>query len=128
MRALSVRFSAARARRVALAFGLAAWALAQAPDAGAQVTERTIIVPTGKATLVTHADRLTRVSMSNPLVAEAVVVSPYEVLINGRQIGTTTLVLWDAVGGRELFAVEVTADAIALERQFKTLFPEETIG
>jgi pilus assembly protein CpaC len=128
MRALSVPSSTARARRAALVLGLATWALAQAADAPAQVTERTIIVPTGKATVVTHADRLTRVSISNPTVAEAVVVSPYEVLLNGKQIGTTTLVLWDAVGRRELFAVEVTADAIALERQFQTLFPGETIA
>jgi pilus assembly protein CpaC len=128
MRALTARLTTARARRAALVLGLAAWGLAQAPPAHAQVAERTIIVPTGKATLVTHGDRLTRVSISNPTVAEAVVVSPYEVLLNGRQIGTTTLVLWDAVGGRELFAVEVTADAVALERHLKTLFPNEPIA
>ena len=129
MRTLTVPSPAGSGRRAALALGLAIWALAATAPAHAQVTaERTIIVPSGKATLVTHGDRLTRVSISNPVVAEAVVVSPHEVLLNGRQIGTTTLVLWDAGGRRELFAVEVTADAVALERQLRTLFPDQPIS
>jgi pilus assembly protein CpaC len=106
-----------------------AWALAYAPVARAQevTADRTIIVPAGKATLVTHGERLTRVSISNPEVAEALVVSPFEILLNGKATGTTSLVLWDASGRRELFAVEVTADAVALERQIRTLFPDEPI-
>jgi len=111
--------------RAALAAALAVWALAHAPDVTAQ--ERTIVVPSGKATLVTHGDRLTRVSISNPEVAEALVVSPHEVLLNGKETGTTSLVLWDGAGRREVFAVEVTADSDALERQIRSLFPNEPI-
>ena len=113
--------------RAALVATLAAWALAQTPAALAQVADRTIVVPTGKATLVTHAERLTRVSVSNPEVAEALVVSPYEVMLNGKTTGTTSMILWDSSGRRELFAVEVTADAVALERQIRSLFPDQPI-
>jgi pilus assembly protein CpaC len=110
--------------------GLAVWALALAPSATAQAQEpeaRTIVVPSGKATLVTHGERLTRVSIANPAVAEAVVVSPHELLLNGKENGTTTLVMWDAAGRRQLFAVEVTADAEALDRQLESLFPDDAI-
>lgn len=131
MRDLHERLLRRRALRAVVGVGLATWALASVPTALAQVEmpgEHTIIVPTGKATLLTHSQRLTRVSISNPEVAEAIVVSPTEVLLNGKTTGTTSLVLWDASGRRQIFAVEVTADAVALQRQFRTLFPDEEIG
>jgi pilus assembly protein CpaC len=127
---LRLRVHPRRGLRAALAAGLAAWALAHAPAASAQTEApegRTIVVPAGKATLVTHSERLTRVSIANPAVAEAVVVSPHELLLNGRANGTTTLVIWDAGGRREFFAVEVTADAEALDRQLESLFPDDPI-
>ncbi|MGD2047795.1 MAG: pilus assembly protein N-terminal domain-containing protein [Gemmatimonadota bacterium] len=68
-----------------------------------------------------------RVSMADPEVAEAVVVSPTEVLINGRSLGATTFVVWDTVGVRRIYGVEVTADAPALQRSIATLFPNEDI-
>jgi pilus assembly protein CpaC len=129
MRILRERPRSSRRLHALMGVAVAAWALAQTPEARAQAEpERTIVVPAGKATLVTHGERLTRVSVSNPAVAEAVVVSPFEVLLNGKETGTTSLVLWDAGGRRELFAVEVTADAVALERQLRVLFPTEEIG
>jgi pilus assembly protein CpaC len=48
-------------------------------------------------------------------------------LIHGREIGTTSLVIWDAEGGRTLYPVEVTLDAAALETHFRALFPNEQI-
>ena len=70
---------------------------------------------------------LNRVSMADPAIAEAVVMSPTEVLINGLSLGTTTFVVWDTVGIRRIYGVEVTADASAVERHLATLFPTEAI-
>ncbi|MDH3424163.1 MAG: pilus assembly protein N-terminal domain-containing protein, partial [Gemmatimonadota bacterium] len=78
------------------------------------------------AVLVTEA-MISRVSMADPEVAEAVVVSPTEVLLNGRGLGTTTFVVWDTLGVRRIYGVEVTADAPALERSLLMLFPDEDI-
>lgn len=78
------------------------------------------------AVLVSPVD-FTRVSIANPDVAEAVVVSPNEILINGRALGSTTFVVWDTAGTRRIYGVEVTADAGALERHLTTLFPREDI-
>jgi pilus assembly protein CpaC len=78
------------------------------------------------AVLVSPVD-FNRVSMADTEVAEAVVVSPTEVLINGRNLGTTTFVVWDTTGVRRIYGVEVTADAPALERHLTTLFPDEDI-
>jgi pilus assembly protein CpaC len=78
------------------------------------------------AVLVSHL-AFNRISMADPGVAEAVVMSPTEVLINGIALGTTTFVVWDETGSRRMYGVEVTADAGALGRHLRTLFPAETI-
>ena len=78
------------------------------------------------AVLVSPVD-FGRVSMANPEVAEAVVISPREILINGLRLGSTTFVVWDTTGTRRIYGVEVTADAAALERYLDMLFPDEDI-
>lgn len=78
------------------------------------------------AVLVSQVE-FNRISMADPEVAEAVVMSPTEVLINGRNLGTTTFVVWDAEGNRRIYGVEVTVDAGALGRHLTTLFPNEAI-
>lgn len=122
-----------RMRLSLLLIGCVAYGLARPPVMAGQAAaairqpDRAVDVAVGKATLVAHTQPLKQVSISNPEVAEALVVSPTEVLINGKATGTTSLVIWDAQGGRDLYAVEVTVDAAALQRHLKTLFPEEDL-
>lgn len=123
------------ARLVPLAVCLTVFGLARPVVVAGQAAQppqtagmaRTIVVATGKAALITHPVALRRVSVANAEVAEAVVVSPTEILLHGKATGTTSLVIWDASGGRALHAVEVTADAGSLERHFQVLFPGEKI-
>lgn len=86
-----------------------------------------ISVARGKSALLVERATLQRVSIADPEVAEALVVSPTEVLVNGRKVGTTSLLVWDATGVVRLYSVEVTADAEALQRHLRTLYPEEQI-
>jgi pilus assembly protein CpaC len=81
----------------------------------------------GTSAVLVNPVELNRVSIADPNVAEAVVVSPTEVLINGKNLGTTTFVAWDSQGGRRIYGVEVTADAGALKRALTTLYPNENI-
>lgn len=122
---------ASHVRRHGLTTLLVTVALAAAAPASAQrfITEPEGAVSLARGTsavLVSTVD-FDRVSMADPEVAEAVVVSPNEVLINGRNLGSTTFVVWDALGVRRIYGVEVTADAQALERHLTTLFPDEDI-
>jgi pilus assembly protein CpaC len=68
-----------------------------------------------------------RISMADSDIAAAVVMSPREVLINGKALGATTLVVWDAQGARRIYGIEVTPDAGALGRHLKSLYPNENI-
>ena len=109
-------------------FAAAALLVVPAQLSGQQVEPVTVLrVPVGNSSVVMHGAILDRVSIGNPEVADAVVVSAREVVVNGKQAGTTSLLLWDRAGGRAVYSVRVTADAPMLEREFRTLFPGEDI-
>lgn len=85
--------------------------------------ERVVTVPPAKSVLLTTPTRLQRISIGDPAVADAVVVSPREILVNGKAVGTTSLFTWDDTGRPHLYAIEVPADVAGLERQIRGLFP-----
>lgn len=111
-------------RLVSLLAGLALATLASPGGASAQ---EVLTIPRGTSSLVTSPSNIQRVSIGDPTIADAVVVSPREVLVNARALGSTTLIVWDATDTRRLYTVEVTADARALERQLRALFPDQPI-
>jgi pilus assembly protein CpaC len=89
--------------------------------------ERVISVSKGASALLVNPVPISRFSVGDPNVAEAVVLSPTEVLINGKSLGTTTLLIWDNTGQVRVNSVEVTADAPGLQRFLKQLMPDEDI-
>jgi pilus assembly protein CpaC len=105
----------------ALGFSAAPLAAQQIPTAGV------VVVPRGQSALLPQSVAVERVSIGDPEIADALVVSPLEVLVNGIALGTTTLIIWDRVGGRRSYTVEVTADASALQRSIQALFPQERV-
>jgi pilus assembly protein CpaC len=89
--------------------------------------ERVISVSKGASALLINPVPLSRFSVGDPGIAEATVLSPTEVLINGKNLGTTTLLIWDNTGQVRVNSVEVTADAPGLQRFIKQLMPNEDI-
>jgi pilus assembly protein CpaC len=89
--------------------------------------ERVISVSKGASALLINPVAISRFSVGDPNVAEATVLSPTEVLINGKGLGTTTLLIWDNTGQVKVNSVEVTADAPGLQRFLKQLMPDEDI-
>ncbi len=87
-----------------------------------------LIIARGTSQLVSIPARVERVSIGDPEVADVVVVSPQELLINARSLGTTTLFVWDVADNRRSFTIEVTVDAPTLQRQLQTLFPGENLA
>ena len=90
--------------------------------------ERVISVAKGASALLINQLPIQRFSIGDPAIAEAVVLSPREVLINGKVLGTTTLFIWDSTAQVRIYSVEVTADAPALERYLRALMPNEAIS
>jgi pilus assembly protein CpaC len=102
--------------------------LAMPGRAPAQLVPHDVItVAQNQSWLLVHPVPVQRVSIGAPDVADAVVVSPREVLINGRGLGTTTLIVWDQQGARRIYTVEVTVDVTALQRTLQSLLPGEGV-
>jgi pilus assembly protein CpaC len=118
-----------RARVAALGLLLAPVVIAPAAEAQQVLTqaERVISIPRGKSALVTQRERIQRVSVADPEIAEPVVVSPRELLVNGRQIGITSVIVWSETGAVSLYSVEITADPEIIERQIRMLGPDVDI-
>ena len=98
-----------------------------APLMGQQVlTEPSRVVSLGRGTsaLITTSRPVERVALGDPAIADAVVISPREVLINSQTVGTTTLFVWDEANFVEMYTLEVTPDIGSIERQIDALFPQ----
>jgi pilus assembly protein CpaC len=67
-----------------------------------------------------------RVAVTNPAVADVLVIDPRQLLIDGRSVGTVSLILWGA-DRREQYDVVVEAPPSTLQQQLRTLFPAEDI-
>ena len=89
--------------------------------------EQVVSVSKGASALLVNTTAIQRFSIGDPTVAEAVVVSPTEVLINGKMLGTTSLFLWDNAGAIKLYSIEVTADAAGMERYLASVLEGEHV-
>ena len=92
-----------------------------------RAAEQVVSVSKGASALLVNTTAIQRFSIGDPTVAEAVVVSPTEILINGKTLGTTSLFLWDNTGAIKLYSVEVTADAPGLQRYLTSVLAGEKI-
>jgi pilus assembly protein CpaC len=98
-----------------------------APAAAQQVltqSTRVVSVARGTSALITTLSPVERVALGDPQIADAIAMSTTEILVNGQQVGTTSLLVWDRAGRVDLYTIEVTPDISGLERQIRTLFPE----
>ena len=114
----------------ACAFLLAVFSIGALPLAAQRVVrapEQVVSVSKGASALLVNTTPIQRFSIGDPTVAEAVVVSPTEVLVNGKTLGTTSLFLWDNTGTIKLYSVEVTADAPGLQRYLSSVLAGEKI-
>jgi len=85
-----------------------------------------VTLTVGRSTIVRTEFDVTRIAVTNPEVADAVVVQPREVLIDGKGPGTVSLIVWGA-NERAHFDVVVDQGTLALEQQLHQLFPGENI-
>ena len=87
----------------------------------------TITVTVNKSLVFGLAQKARRVSVTQPEVAEVVVLSPNQLLINGKSVGTTSLIVWPESGEVINYDLIVSADVVALRNQLRALFPDEKI-
>src|SRR5258706_590727 len=81
----------------------------------------------GRSTVLNTGSPIARVSLTSSDVADAMVTSPNEVLINGKMPGTISMFVWDRAGAIRRYDVIVQRDIAGLGAQLKELFPGEKI-
>src|SRR5205809_760837 len=81
----------------------------------------------GRSTIVDVGSAISRVSLTSAEVADAVVTSANQLLINGKMPGTISMYVWERSGGLRRYEVVVQRDLAILNEQMKKLFPGENI-
>src|SRR5208337_3879396 len=85
-------------------------------------------VMVGKSLLINTTERLKRVSVTDPSVADALVVPPTQVLVNGLSPGEVSLLIWDELERSRSFDLRVDVDITAATEEMHRLFPDEQIN
>jgi pilus assembly protein CpaC len=84
-------------------------------------------VMVGKSLLINTSERLKRVSVTDPGVADIDVVTPTQILVHGRAAGEVSLLIWDELERSRSFDLRVDVDVTAAAEEEKSVFPDEQI-
>ena len=82
----------------------------------------------GQSRVINFDRPVGRFSVSNPEIAEAILVTPDQVLVNGKTFGQVNFIAWEQSGGQFLvFDVYVRANLSLIDSQIRALFPKDDI-
>ncbi|HZB46781.1 MAG TPA: pilus assembly protein N-terminal domain-containing protein, partial [Pyrinomonadaceae bacterium] len=88
-----------------------------------------INVLVGQSRVINFDRQIGRFSVSNPEVAEAVLVAPDQVLVNGKTFGQVNFIAWEKSGGQFIvFDVFVRANLSLIDSQIRVLFPKDNVS
>lgn len=132
----SVRLSLVQllvAAALVLSFALATVANAQETTYDASFNSASkegipINVLVGQSRVINFDRAIGRFSISNPEIAEAVMVRPDQVLVNGKAFGQVNFIAWDKSDAKFIvFDVFVRANLSLIDSQIRALFPRDDI-
>jgi pilus assembly protein CpaC len=82
----------------------------------------------GQSRVINFDKPVGRFSVSNPEIAEAVLVTPDQVLVNGKAFGQVNFIAWEQSGKEYLvFDVYVRTNLSLIDSQIRVLFPKDDI-
>lgn len=111
-----------------VSFAGAPGAMTGGPPASVPADATSVDLLVGRSTILNVGLPIARVSLTVPDVADAMVTSPQQLLINGKTPGTISLFVWDRAGGIKTYEVSVRRDLTHLIEQLKELFPGEPLS
>jgi len=81
----------------------------------------------GRSAVVDVGTPISRVSLTSSDVADALVTSSQQLLVNGKMPGTISMFVWERTGAIHKYEIVVQRDLARLNEQMKMLFPDESI-
>ena len=97
----------------------------EASQAGMEPPKLRVLL--GKSLIVNSDEPLRRVSVSNPEIAAALVITERQVLIHGLRAGIVSLILWTQEEQPRAFDLEVLLDLARAREVVKRMVPDEPI-
>src|SRR5262252_6380614 len=85
-------------------------------------------VMVGKSLLINTTERLRRISVTDPSIAYATVITPTQILVHGRAPGEVSLLIWDELERSRSFDLRVDVDVSACAEEEHRVFPDEQIS
>ena len=88
----------------------------------------TVRLLVGRSAIVNTTVPITRVSLTSADIADALVTTPNQLLIQGKVPGTISMFVWDRGGAMHRYDVTVERDLSTLSTHMRELFPGESIN
>ena len=96
--------------------------------------EKEITLVLGKGELMQYQSDISKIVIAEPKIADALVVSPTEVMVNAKGVGHTTLVVWETNALPVKYNINVIADRALIDNfhneltaEMKAVIPEGTV-
>lgn len=106
-----------RAAMLALLF-----AACNQPGPGAETpVVRALSITVGRGELLQFDHDISKVVIAEPKIADAIIVSPRDVMVNAKGAGQTTLLIWEADSPPARYDVRILSDTTELDVLHKTL-------
>src|ERR1700722_17834969 len=84
-------------------------------------------VMVGKSLLINTTEQLKRISVTDPAIAFAQVITPTQILVHGKTPGEVSLLIWDELERSRSFDLRVDVDVSAAADEEHRVFPDEQI-
>jgi pilus assembly protein CpaC len=81
----------------------------------------------GKSVVIDYPSDIRQVYTSNPEVADVNTVTTREMILSGKGIGSSTLMVWSKTGQRTFYNITVDLNLDPLKRAYRDAFPNEKI-
>ena len=81
----------------------------------------------GKSQLIRFDEPIKRLSVTKPDLADLVLLSPKELLLNGKASGSTSLIIWGETGDPVFFDLIVKADSTSFQNAAKAIAPNDNL-
>jgi pilus assembly protein CpaC len=78
----------------------------------------------GQSEILEYAEPVKRVSISDPKIADATVTSPNQILLNGKSIGTASMIVWDERENHIEYKLVVQNEVSAYKIRLRVRFAE----
>lgn len=124
------RLSFLLASFIVVLFNSLAYAQETSYEASFKQTKESLAVNVlvGQSRVINFDKPVGRFSVSNPEIAEAVLVTPDQVVVNGKAFGQVNFIAWEQSGGKYLvFDVYVRTNLSLIDSQIRALFPKDDI-